>query len=334
LCILEIMVLYHWIGVYDDGFYHKGMSIKEVYRMFQEYRDSQFSVHNVDPPCLCGTLLGHGQPQSDLVDFYECTGRVAALFAQYAEMVKPLGSFQYKVRVEINPSPFLPRCQLPVMAYNDNHVVVFRFQPEVSQLNIYDLIYTEALHAVLVVGDNKSEEKPSDKKPEEKTRDPVEQKRYGGKKIWVCIVTLMKDVAPLLLDLSIFSTKGVTAFTGAVVEQTTQFHHKWFSYTSHIGRQCPPRGLYADLISTALDNASTKKDALYGAYVKSWMDNLVRKERKKADKVKKVLTDMGLFLADLGEVAMVAWERDARKLEAKPVFVATENRGYDTVGFQ
>ena len=152
--------------------------------------------------------------------------------------------------------------------------------------------------------------------------DPVEQKRYGGKKIWVCIITLMKDVAPLLLDLSIFSTKGVSAFTGAVVEQTNQFHHRLFNYISQIGRQSPPGCLCADLISTALDNAGTTKDALYDAYVKSWMDSLVRKERKKPDKVKKVLTDLGLFLADLGEVATVAWERDMRKLETKPVSLA------------
>ena len=85
-----------------------------------------------------------------------------------------------------------------------------------------------------------------------------------------------------------------------------------------IGRKCPPGGRYADWLATALDNAGTK-DLLYGAYVKSWMDSLIRKERKKPDKVKKVLTDLGLFLADLGEVAMVAWEGDARKLDIKPV---------------
>jgi hypothetical protein len=49
------------------------------------------------------------------------------------------------------------------------------------------------------------------------------------------------------------------------------------------------------------------------------VDSLVRKERKKPDKVKKMLIDLGLFLADLGEVAMVAWERDARQLETKVV---------------
>ena len=85
-------------------------------------------------------------------------------------------------------------------------------------------------------------------------------------------------------------------------------------YISHIGRESPPGGLYADWISTALDNADAK-DLLYIVYVKSWVDSLIRQERKKPDKVQKMLTDMGLFCADLGEVAMVAWERDARKLD-------------------
>ena len=49
-------------------------------------------------------------------------------------------------------------------------------------------------------------------------------------------------------------------------------------------------------------------------YVKNWMVSLIRKERKKPDKVKKVLTDLGLFLADLGEVSMIAW---AKKLDTK-----------------
>ena len=108
----------------------------------------------------------------------------------------------------------------------------------------------------------------------------------------------MKDVAPLLLDLNIFNSKGVTAFTGAVVEQTIQFHRKLFSYISHIGRQSPPGGLEADWISTELEKAWAKKSLKNSfdiAYVQSWMDSLLRKERKKPDKVKKVLTDMGLF---------------------------------------
>lgn len=128
----------------------------------------------------------------------------------------------------------------------------------------------------------------------------------------------MKDVEPLLLDLSVFNTQGVNAFTGAVAEQTAQFHHKWFSYMNHIGRQCPPGDPYADFISTELDDAcEKKKNDLYDVYLKSWMDQQVRQERKNPEEVKKVLTDLDLFLDNLREEAKHAWEKDVKKLETR-----------------
>jgi hypothetical protein len=194
------------------------------------------------------------------------------------------------------------------MAYNDDHVVMFRFQPEVTPLNLYDIVYTAMLHSALVVGDKKTEEKQND------------ATRYGGKKIWVCIVTLMKEVAPLLLDLNVFNTTAVAAFTGAVTNQTTQFHHKLFHYCSHLVKQSPT-GERAAAIATALDSKVFSLNhpalVLYGVYVKGWVDCLVRKERKKPEKVHKVLTCLEAFLADLQDAALVAWERESKKIVCK-----------------
>ena len=283
LCPLEIMVLYHLINVLDEGFYHKGTSIVELYRMFQEVgnRESLRQIqleHSICPPARSNESL--------LSDHDECLKRVRCVFGKFRELQGSTNQFQYKCNVKVRSSDLLKPVHLKSVAYNEKLVIVFCLQPTVSPINFYDLVHQCMIDTFLLARDWKKENNGVF--------------RYRGKQILTCIITLMEEQAPFFID---FESAGMLeqvqgVLTNSVLKKCTNYHQQIFSYYDNVCRKRTDslHNLAEQLLSTHPPT-----------YIRTWLEDILSQMRLSFDDVLFYFNDERRVLSDMENRALAYW---------------------------
>jgi hypothetical protein len=275
LCPLETVTLFHLISVVDEGFFHRGTSIVELYRMFQDYRKIHHFQHRVDPPCLCPQIPDSPADQDQL----ECLDRLHKTFESFRSLQAPLGQFQYKFNVVVKVSDLLPPVKLSSVAFNHSSVILFWLQPAVSSLNFSEIVRICMIYAFLLT----------------LKQSPDGAFRYRGKRILMCVITLMHQSAPFFTDLTATKADALLALTHGVRGRWTVYHKKLFSYYQHV-------------CSTAVDPVPVFGRALLSPegflvpfYIRGWIQDHLKNGTSE-------FNDEDDFMASLDGHATVYWD--------------------------
>jgi len=211
LCTIQTVVLDHIIDIKVNGKFADN-DISTVYKIMYYYDECANELdakYHHDGICVCNKVFGINKQSTDhfsypsirnsIVKHFECITKLDELCVAFRTMIKnKVGNtekFKFNIRHPIKfgrgNSGFELRTKLELIAHSDNYVVLIYLVPVLNKLNIYKVLLRALLDNYVIKNVIDETEIGSQN-----------YKKYNGKKILTCIITLNLS-NPLLYDFNV-----------------------------------------------------------------------------------------------------------------------------------
>lgn len=196
LCPIECLVLFHMIGVHDNGIYHTDISIKSLYEIIQTYVNCDInSRHTTDYNCICHTIVFNDFqeiPDADiqltLTNHYEQVTIIRTIFNNYRDdlLLKfPNSTFAYKYNYKVSKTDDTNSINVSkkciFVAYSDTDVIYFILKPNITKINSNDIVIDSIFSSYFISTCSNTEQNE-------------ELPRFLHKNIHTCVITLNSNV--------------------------------------------------------------------------------------------------------------------------------------------
>jgi hypothetical protein len=196
LCPMEMVVIIHLMSIMQHGIY-SDISIMILYDLLYifDHIDKDFIDKHHDCNCICKNHLGNAKSEIDVAlknsfmqsicNHYNLVLDMQNKYQHFLAYIKnilgeTMNDFEYHVQHNvmfkgINDN-FILQCRLPIISNSTKHNILFLIKPEISKLNIADIMLESLVLSFIVnnSADNNSQ-------------------RYKNKKTYVCIFSCTHD---------------------------------------------------------------------------------------------------------------------------------------------
>lgn len=237
MCPLECIVLMFMIAVTQKGL-SSDISIMDIYSIMYCYDNCSNEIRTVSHKnrykCLCKDRFKGGDPndrssyaeiRKSITHHYDNIEKMGKIYANYAEYVAgSLGceslTYHMNHRITIgNKDTFVISDSPELIAYSETHVVCFIIRPQFTTLNFAEIMVASVLQTFML--SNCPPKHPN-------------YKRYNGKKVMMCIITLDSD-APIFYEIHIQDHIPLIAriIRSWLIEQYSEHHdllYRFYEY--------------------------------------------------------------------------------------------------------
>lgn len=306
LCALETAILLHMIEIMDNGSYAK-ILIMDIYSIMYCYDECSNEINNNHPDeCLCKTKFTEGNNSKNLesytdirksiINHYEKTEQVKTIYINYKKYITDKyksTKFTYNinqlVKFSNNTTNFRLCDNYQILAYSPDHVIHFIIKPQFNKLNFSEIMINAIFNNFVL---NKCND---------------EKKRYQGKKIITCILSLDSNEPTFYeFDIDMICDDLFSYTQKYLIDKYITHHitlHEFYNYCSN---NKPEEKNSLDYACDELDTYQTPYPRLPG-YIIDYFHTVKRdvsKAKKKHEPFKNILarvSDKKLFLSEIND---------------------------------
>jgi hypothetical protein len=304
LCPLETTILWHIIGILDNGIYAE-ISISDIYSIMYCYDECSNSLdddHTRINNCICTKKFTEGNKSNitttykeireTIISHYEKIKQINELYINYNKCILAINNnvnnFTYnvshKVTIFKNNNNFKINCKYPIISYNDEYVIHFMIQPTLNKLNYTKTIIEIFLHSYLIKNSNS---------------ETNNYTRYNDKKVIACIMTL-DSIKPILINVDVdkVDTTMKQCLYLYLINKYQPFHKSLFNLYKYCKDNKPPK---QSGLSYIIEKLSDDKYDKIPQYMKDYFLD-IKKDldvNKTNNNIIKKLNDQDIFLAEM-----------------------------------
>ena len=200
LCPIEILILLFIIKTSDKYFYSE-ITINDIYSMFILYNNSlsikDKEIHNKEWNCFCHKHLNNNNCLTDnslknsIKNHYNIIKEVKNKYDYYKENININEDITYNINHSINFSgntgDFKINFETCIIGNSNNNVILFLIQPQLSSLNICDIMIKNIIKKFIFNNQNKD-------------KSGKNYERFYNKKINICIFTYTSNNPIIIRD--------------------------------------------------------------------------------------------------------------------------------------
>jgi len=200
LCPIEILILIHFIKL-DDKYFYSDIKINDIYSIFTLY-ENKLSVeeqekHCRDWNCKCNKHLNYNNDinkdnsiNNSIINHYNIINTIKNKYDFYKDYVKLnikediIYNINHNIKFEGNNNDYILNYEGTIIGNSKENIILIILQPQLSSLNIYDIIIGCIFKIFILKNQNKNSNN---------------YKRFNDKKIKICLFTFTSN-NPIIID--------------------------------------------------------------------------------------------------------------------------------------